>query len=176
MRQTMERVILLNNDYSYLNTISWKTAMRLISKSKVEMLKATNRILKSIEGKWEVVVPAVLRLIKLVRTVYKTRVPFSKKNVVRRDLFTCQYCGRKEKKMTVDHVVPESRGGKTDFENCVAACKKCNSTKGDKTPNEANMTLRKQPCQPTIMEFLILRMKALGIDEVLNYRPVKGGA
>jgi len=168
MRQTMERVILLNSDYSYLNTISWKTAMKLLFKGKVEMLKATNRILKSIEGKWTVVVPAVLRLIKLVRTVYKTRVPFSKRNVVQRDLFTCQYCGHKEKKMTIDHVVPISRGGKTTFENCVAACKPCNNTKGDRTPNEANMTLRKQPHQPTIMEFLTLRMKALGIDEVLR--------
>ena len=168
MRRTVERVILLNSDYSYLNTIGWKTAMKLLFKGKVEMLKATNKVLKSIEGKWEVVVPAVLRLIKLVRTVYKTRVPFSKRNVVQRDLFTCQYCGLKERKMTIDHVVPQSRGGKTDFEYCVAACKPCNNTKGDRTPNEANMALRKQPHQPTIMEFLTLRMKALGIDEVLR--------
>ena len=168
MRRTLERVILLNSDYSYLNTISWKTAMKLLYKGKVETLKATNKVLKSIEGRWKIVVPAVLRLIKLVRTVYKTRVPFSKRNVVQRDLFTCQYCGLKGKKMTIDHVVPQSRGGKTDFENCVAACKPCNNTKGDRTPNEVSMTLRKQPYQPTIMEFLTLKMKALGIDQVLR--------
>ena len=162
------RVILLNNDYSYLNTICWKTAMRLVAKGKAETIKATNKVLKSIEGKWEILVPAVLRLIKLVRTVYKTKVPFSKKNVIYRDLFTCQYCGKKDKKMTIDHVTPQSRGGKSTFENCVAACKSCNNKKEDRTPHEARMPLRKQPNQPTIMEFLTLRMKSLGIDDMLK--------
>jgi len=164
----MQRVILLNSDYSYLNTIGWKTAMRLLSKGKVETLKATDRVLKSIEGKWEIVMPAVLRLIKLVRTVYRTKVPYSKRNVIHRDLFRCQYCGIKDKKMTIDHVLPQSRGGKSTFENCVAACKPCNNSKGDRTPSEAKMKLRKQPSQPTIMEFLTLRMKALGVDALLK--------
>lgn len=164
----MQRVILLNSDYSYLNTISWKTAMRLMAKGKVEMLKATDKVLRSIEGKWEVIMPAVLRLIKLVRTVYKTRVPFSKRNVIHRDLYTCQYCGVMSRKMTIDHVVPQSKGGKSTFENCVAACRECNNSKGDRTPHEANMTLKKQPKQPTIMEFLTLRMKALGVDDLLK--------
>jgi len=164
----VERVILLNSDYSFLNTIHWKKAMRLLAKGKVEVLKATEKILKSSDRTWELYIPKVLRLIKLVRSVYRTRVPYSKKNVIYRDKFICQYCGIKEKKMTVDHVLPSSRGGKSNFENCVASCKPCNNKKNDRTPREANMVLRKQPFQPTIMEFITIKMKLMGIDKILE--------
>ena len=164
----MERVILLNSDYSFLNTINWKKAMRLLAKEKVEVLKATEKILRSSERTWELYIPKILRLIKLVRSVYRTRVPYSKKNIIYRDKFTCQYCGKKEKKMTIDHVLPSSKGGKSSFENCVASCKPCNNKKNDKTPREANMVLKRRPFQPTIMEFITIKMKLLGIDKILK--------
>jgi len=164
----VERVILLNSDYSFLNTINWKKAMRLLAKEKVEVLKATEKILRSSERTWELYIPKILRLIKLVRSVYRTRVPYSKKNIIYRDKFTCQYCGKKEKKMTIDHVLPSSKGGKSSFENCVASCKPCNNKKNDKTPREANMVLRRRPFQPTIMEFITIKMKLLGIDKILK--------
>ena len=164
----MERVILLNQDYSFLNTISWKKAMRLVVKGKVQVVKATTKVITSPEKTWEMLVPAVIRLISLVRSVYRTRVPFSKKNVLHRDNFTCQYCGIKMKKMTIDHVLPVSRGGKSTFENCVASCKPCNNVKNDKTPREAGMSLKRQPTQPTIMEFIRMKMEALGIDKMLK--------
>jgi len=164
----MERVILLNSDYSFLNTISWKKAMRLVAKGKVEVLHASDKILKSAENTWQILLPKVIRLIKLVRTIYRTRVPFSKRNVLHRDNFVCQYCGVKQNKMTIDHVIPKSKGGATNFENCVAACRPCNNTKGDRTPREAHMNLRKQPVQPTIMEFIQAKMKSMGIDETLR--------
>jgi len=164
----MNTVILLNSDYSYLNTIGWKKAMRLVAKGKVEVLHASDKILRNAEKTWKMLLPKVIRLIKLVRTVYRTRVPFSKRNVLHRDKFICQYCGIKSNKMTIDHVIPKSRGGKSTFENCVAACKPCNNKKNDRTPNEAHMPLRKQPFQPTIMEFIQMKMKALGVDKALK--------
>ncbi len=164
----MEKVILLNNDFSFLNMINWKKAMRLVAKGKVEVLQATTKVLRNIEKTWEIFVPKVLRLVKMVRSVYKTRVPFSKKNVFYRDLFTCQYCATKHGRMTIDHVLPVSRGGKSTFENCVCSCKPCNNRKNDRTPREARMFLAKQPIQPTIMEFINIKMKALKIDEVLK--------
>ncbi len=178
----MEKVIVLNSDYSFLNLVDWKTAMRLVCKKKVEVLKETTRILKDELKTWSIAVPLVIRLVKIVRTIYKTRVPFSKKNVFVRDDFTCQYCGEKfhgkTKKrindeserllLNIDHIIPTSKGGKSSFENCVSSCKTCNNKKGNKTPNEANMPLKRTPFQPTIMEFMVQKMKALGIDEILK--------
>ena len=113
-------------------------------------------------------VPKVLRLLKLVRAVYKQKVPFSRKNIMVRDDFVCQYCGITGERLTIDHVIPKSRGGKTNFENCVGACKTCNAKKANKTPREAKMFLKKQPYSPTIMEFLRMQMKKENIDTFLE--------
>ena len=84
-----------------------------------------------------------------------------------RDGFACVYCGDTEK-LTIDHVLPVSRGGKSTFENCVCACGDCNSRKSDKTPSEAKMFLKKQPYAPTISEFIRLRMEKFGIIDLLK--------
>jgi 5-methylcytosine-specific restriction endonuclease McrA len=104
---------------------------------------------------------------KIVRMVYKHRVPYTKKNVLVRDRHKCAYCGVKSKDLTIDHVLPRSRGGKTDFDNCVACCRKCNDKKGAKTPREAGLALRKRPFQPTISEFMRLKLQTSGIYEYL---------
>jgi alanyl-tRNA synthetase len=80
----------------------------------VEVLKKSAFIVHGAEKIKDFIVPHVLRLVKLIRAIYKSRVPFSKKNVFIRDNFTCQYCGSHEV-LTIDHVMPVSRGGKTDF-------------------------------------------------------------
>lgn len=163
----MERVVLLNSDYSFLNVIDWKRALCLLAKGKVEIVALTDKIIKAFDGAWEIIIPKVVRLVKLVRSVYKSKVPFTKKNVFIRDRYTCQYCGSHED-LTIDHVVPSSRGGKTDFENCVTSCKKCNNRKDNKTPKEAKMSLARSPYQPTIMEFIQLRIRTLGVDDLLK--------
>ncbi len=164
----MQRVILLNSDYTFLNIISWKKAMCLLAKGKVEILKATDKIIRNIERTWEINIPRVLRLVNLVRRIYKTRVPFSKKNVIYRDRFICQYCGLKDSKLTIDHVIPKCKGGKSTFDNCVASCKSCNNFKNDKTLSEMKMSLSRRPFQPTIMEFINIKMKILGVDKILK--------
>lgn len=165
----MERIILLNANFTYLSTITWKQAIKLMVKGKVEVLKETKKIIRSTGNVIDhIVIPKILRLVKLIRTVFKNKVPFSKRNVFVRDNFRCQYCGTFEGKMTVDHVIPTSRNGRSTFDNCVTSCKKCNNKKDNRTPAEARMFLHKQPYTPTIMEFIIIKMKNMGIDKVLD--------
>lgn len=80
----------------------------------------------------------------------RTKIAFSRKNLIRRDNHTCQYCGSvtSDSKMTIDHVVPKSKGGTSAWTNCVAACLPCNFRKGNKTPEDANMLLRMRPYEP----------------------------
>ena len=163
----MNHCILLNADYSFLNVVNWRRAMCLIAKGKVQVVKQSERIIRTAEG-FAIKVPAVMRLIKLIRTLFVNRVPFSKKNVLVRDSFKCAYCGAEREKLTIDHIIPKSKGGIADFENCVASCKPCNNKKGDRTPREANMFLKVKVYQPTISEFLRLKVKKLGINDVLR--------
>jgi 5-methylcytosine-specific restriction endonuclease McrA len=164
----MDRCIILNGDYTYLNVVGWQQAIRLLFKEGIEVLKYSDRIVRSAGG--EIFrVPLVMRLIKVIRMIYRNRVPYKRSNVFVRDGFQCMYCGARGRvKLNIDHVIPLSRGGKTNFENCVSACEKCNNKKGDKTPKEANMYLRRQPYVPTISEFLRLKMKYLKLDKVLK--------
>jgi 5-methylcytosine-specific restriction endonuclease McrA len=162
----MTTCIVLNADYTFLNVISIKKAMTLLSKGKADVLKYGKDKIKTTMG--AIRVPLVLRLIKLIRTIYKARVPFSKKNVMVRDHFKCAYCGKEGVRLTIDHIVPKARGGKSTFENCVASCKPCNTKKGHKSCAEARMYPSTRAIQPTIMQFLQMKMKSLGIDKVLS--------
>lgn len=165
----MERCIVLNGDYSYLNVVSWKKAVCLMIKGKTEVLKWSDREIRNCEGDVVMKVPLVMRLIKVIRMIYKNKVPYSKRNIFVRDNFTCVYCGKRgNHKLTIDHVVPRSRGGKSDFDNCVACCRPCNLAKGHKTPNEARMFMKKRPYTPTIYEFIRLKMKHYKIDDFLK--------
>ena len=163
----MTQCVLLNADYTFLNMVDWKRAMCLMVKGKVKVLKYSEKIIRIAEGA-VIKVPAVMRLIKLIRTLYRTRVPFSKKNIFVRDGFRCVYCGAENVRLTIDHILPKSRGGKTDFENCVSSCKPCNNNKGSRTPREAGFFLKVRPYQPTISEFLRLKVKKLGINDTLK--------
>jgi len=163
----MNQCILLNADYTYLNVVDWKRAMCLMIKGKVQVIKHSKRIVRTAEG-IIIKVPAVMKLIKLIRALYVNRVPFSKKNVLVRDGFKCAYCGAERQRLTIDHIIPKSKGGKANFENCVSSCKPCNNKKGDRTPREAQMYLKVKAYQPTISEFLRLKVKKLGINDILR--------
>ena len=133
----------LNFDYQFLCYIKWKKAKRKLALGAAETLKVTET------GKI-----LAIRLLKLVRKAFGSSVKYSKRNVHARDSYTCQYCGSKG--TTIDHVIPKSRGGRSDcFENTVSCCKPCNAKKGDKLPSEVGMYLRKKPVKPTIAEFFL---------------------
>jgi len=163
----MTQCVLLNADYTFLNLVNWKRAVCLMAKGKVEVVKDSPRIIRNGSGV-ELKVPAVMRLIKLIRTIYRSSVTFTKRNVLIRDRFKCAYCGARREKLSIDHIIPKSRGGKMTFENCVAACKPCNLKKGGRTPSEARMYLKVRPYQPTISEFLRLKFENLGIHDILR--------
>jgi len=162
----MSQCILLNADYTFLNLVNWKRAICLMANGKAEVVKDSRATVRSSSG-ITLRVPAVLRLIKLIRTIYRAGVAFTKRNVLVRDGFRCAYCGSPRDRLSIDHIIPRSRGGKTTFENCVAACKCCNLRKGGRTPSEAGMYLRVKAFQPTISEFLRLKFKHLGLHEIL---------
>ncbi|MFW9871748.1 MAG: HNH endonuclease [Candidatus Thorarchaeota archaeon] len=162
----MTRCIVLNGDYTYLNTVSWRRAILLVMKGKSEVLKYTNKCLNCAGGK-QIKIPLIIKLIKVIRMIYKNKVPFSKRNVMVRDGYKCMYCGS-NKHLTIDHIIPRAKGGKSSFENCATACKPCNNKKGSRLPSEAQMYLRRQAYAPTISEFLRLKMKKLGADKYLK--------
>lgn len=163
----MTHCVLLNADYSFINVVGWKRAMRLIAKGKVQVISYSERIIRGAEGA-VFKAPAVMRLVKLIRTIYRSRIPFSKRNVLIRDNFRCAYCGTFDKHLTLDHIIPKSRGGRSTFENCVASCRACNHRKGCRTPSEVRMFLKTKPYQPTISEFLKMKFKRLGLEEILR--------
>ena len=93
--------------------------------------------------------PSVIVLKNLVK--YRiTTTHCTRENIMTRDKYTCQYCGARplKKELTLDHVIPKSRGGGNTWENLVSACKKCNQKKGNKTPKEARMFPMNEPCKP----------------------------
>lgn len=162
----MTRTIVLNGDYTFLNMVSWRRGLILVLKGKSEVLKYTDQVLHCSDGS-EIPIPLVIRLIKVIRMIYKNRVPYSKRNILVRDNYRCAYCGSTHE-LTIDHMIPTSRGGKSTFENCVTSCRSCNNRKNDKTPNEAKMFLKIKPYAPTISEFFRIKMKSLGVDKFLK--------
>jgi len=160
------QVIILNSDYTYLNMVSWQKAFKIMVKGKATVVKYSNEVIKIAEN-LTMKIPAVMRLMKIVRVIYKNRVPFSKRNVMVRDGFKCAYCGTEGVRFTIDHVKPKSKGGKSTFENCVTSCKPYKLKKGNKLCSEIKMYPKVNLTSPTISEFLMLKMKSLGIDKVI---------
>lgn len=156
----MEQVVVLNADNTFLNTIHWQKAVKLVWLEKVEVVKNSCKKILTASG-LEYTLPKVIRLIEFVGDVVKKRVAYSKGNLFVRDSNRCQYCGKKLDMPTIDHIVPKSRGGKSNFKNCVTCCTDCNQTKGNRTPEEANMRLIRHPQEPTIAYYISLTIDKL---------------
>ncbi len=97
--------------------------------------------------------PSVIRLNSYVRVPYR-KILLTRKNILKRDGHKCAYCGRGDVTLTIDHIIPKSRGGEDTWENLAAACTKCNNLKGDRSINEANMQLRIKPYTPNHILFI----------------------
>ena len=139
-------VLLLNASYEVIGTISWQRAVTLGFLGKVEVVEIYDAQVKGVNVSIDL--PSVVRLRKYARQERKAR--FSRTSVYRRDGYECQYCGNgfDGSDLTLDHVNPRSKGGKTDWTNIVAACRPCNARKADRTPEQAKMKLRSQPARP----------------------------
>lgn len=139
------QVLILNTTYEPLAVVPLKRAMRLLTTRKAEVIETGATLLRSAHG--QIAMPLVVRLLNYVRTRRLRRPQVSRALVLVRDGETCQYCGCQPGRaaLTLDHVVPRAQGGVTSWENVVAACRACNATKADRTPEQAGMTLRSTP-------------------------------
>jgi 5-methylcytosine-specific restriction endonuclease McrA len=138
----MGKVLVLNASYEPLNITSWRRAIVLLLKGKAEQVEHNGRVVYH-----NIPLPTVIRLRHYVKVPYK-EIPLTRKNILHRDSHSCQYCGYTGDDLTLDHVVPRSRGGGEHWENMVTACVRCNIKKGNRTPKEANMPLRQVPRRP----------------------------
>ena len=141
----MDKVLVLNADYTPINVTSQQRGFNLVYKGKAEVLKSSdNSIYASYEN---FVRPLIIRLLKYVK--YKVRnIRVNRTRIFRRDNEECVYCGS-TKQLTLDHVIPRSRGGSNSWDNLVTCCHNCNVRKANKTPQEANMFMTKKPYEPS---------------------------
>ncbi|MCK6626080.1 MAG: HNH endonuclease [Anaerolineae bacterium] len=144
----MGDVLVLNATYEPLSVVSVKRAVVLLLKEKAELIEAAEAKLRS--ENYSLPRPLVIRLVYFVKIPHRITLPVTRRGVLARDHYTCQYCGAMpaRKDLTMDHVLPRSRGGKTTWENVVTACDRCNGRKGSRTPLEANMNLLNAPKRP----------------------------
>lgn len=170
---SLEAVIVVNSGYEFLGLVSWQRAMSMVFTGKVEVVKESDRIIQTVTRTFRV--PAVIRLLKFIRRIYRREVPFSRKNVLVRDEYTCQYCGGEHTSgdLTIDHIIPKVQGGSNEWTNVVTCCRSCNMKKGGRTPRQAGMQLIRKPFKPTIMEFLNLYLKrrfGMELSEILQFQ------
>jgi 5-methylcytosine-specific restriction endonuclease McrA len=138
-------VLVLNQSYEPLNLCRVRRAIVLVFCGKAEVLENSRGELHSVAQIFPI--PSVIHLVYMVtRPRYHRKL--TKFEVFNRDHYTCQYCGRKAKELTLDHVIPRRWGGEHSWENVVSACKLCNRHKGGRTPGEAGMKLLHQPRPP----------------------------
>jgi 5-methylcytosine-specific restriction endonuclease McrA len=140
-------VLVLNATYEPINVCSVRRAAVLLLKSKAELVEHASWALRS--ERMSMSRPLVIRLVSYVRIPRDAhRRKITRRAVFARDRWECQYCGARSN-LTVDHVVPRSRGGDSSWENIVASCAPCNRRKGDRLPRQVGMKLQRLPATPS---------------------------
>jgi len=142
----MEKVLVLNADYSPLNVTTLIRGFNLVHKGKAEVLKSGETPIQA--GTLTFVRPLIIRLLNYVKYRVKN-LKVNRSRIYKRDGYKCVYCGN-HKNLTIDHVLPKSRGGTNRWTNLVTCCSNCNRKKGDRTPYEANMSLQTKPYEPSL--------------------------
>ena len=144
----MQKVLVLNFDYSPLNVTSLQRGFTLVVNGKAEIIKSDENPISTFTKTY--VRPLIIRLLKYIN--YRSKgIRVNRYRVFKRDNNECVYCGSK-KDLTIDHVIPRSKGGKNTWDNLVTCCSKCNLKKSDRTPEEAHMPLRKKPHKPNFVD------------------------
>ena len=145
------RVLVLNLDYSPISICNVQRAFLLLYLEKAQLMSEVQDLfLRTVDKSFPM--PAVIKLNKYVNIPYKS-VELTRQNIFKRDNFECQYCGT-EHNLTLDHVVPSSKGGKSTWNNLITACKTCNAKKGDFSPQEAGLDLNSKPYKPSYIMFI----------------------
>jgi 5-methylcytosine-specific restriction endonuclease McrA len=158
------RTLLLDNAYMPVRIVAWEKAMILFLTGRAEVIEEySNFNIRSPRETFKL--PKILRLFN--RNKYRTEVKFNRHNVFYRDKYICQYCGGKflQKDLTLDHVIPRSKGGKTSWENVVSCCGTCNHKKGNKLPEEFHLKLKSVPKKPRWTPKMSIKVKKDDPDE-----------
>jgi 5-methylcytosine-specific restriction endonuclease McrA len=148
----MGRALVLNASYEPLCVVPARRAVVLVLADKADVVHDTGTAFHS--QRLSVPVPSVVRLRYYVRVPYQRATALSRRAVFHRDGHTCQYCGGSAD--SIDHVVPRSRGGSHVWENVVAACRRCNASKGDLLLSETAMKLRTRPRAPRELSWVMV--------------------
>lgn len=157
----MDAVLVLNQDYNPLTICSAERAFLLLYLDKADLLsQIKEKALRSVSTAYPY--PSVIKVKKYISIPYKG-VILTRHNIFKRDAYICQYCGA-NKDLTLDHLIPKSKGGKSTWTNLVTACKTCNSRKGDYNPEDVGMVLLRKPIRPSYVMFIRSTAKTIRED------------
>jgi 5-methylcytosine-specific restriction endonuclease McrA len=152
----MIAVLLLNTTYEPMHVVSLRRAVALVLQDKAHLVEISERSVRS--PSLALPEPSVIRLRGRAPVARQRVLPLSRSAVLARDAYTCQYCGLTlpAGRLTIDHVLPQSRGGGWSWTNLVAACPACNAAKANRTPEEAGMALLRPPGKPIGVQAALL--------------------
>jgi 5-methylcytosine-specific restriction endonuclease McrA len=162
-------VLVLNSDYEPLNVCNMRRALVMVYLGKADVLHAHDDYVvarPAVSGSpWDPTthrpIDPATRAPSVVKLRHHVKRPLpelklTRRTVFARDEFTCQYCGAIGKDMTIDHVVPRRHGGRTEWDNVVCSCRRCNMKKSDKFLHQTGMKLMKQPRRPRYIPYISL--------------------
>ena len=138
-------VLILNQNYEPLNVSQVRRAIVLILSGKAEVIENNSSVIRS--PSFSMISPSVVRLAHMVKRPCP-QAKLTRRRVFIRDRYTCQYCGKQTRELTLDHVIPRHMDGEHSWDNIVSACKACNQRKAGRTPKEAGMKLLRKPFHP----------------------------
>jgi len=140
-----EPVLVLNANYEPLNVCTTRRAINLVLTGKASLVLNGRGVIRTVSHNYPR--PSIIRLYRMIKRP-RLHVRLTKREILRRDDFTCQYCGKRSLYLTVDHVIPRRLGGSHSWDNLVAACPPCNHRKGGRTIEQAGMHLLRAPSMP----------------------------
>lgn len=146
----MKQSLVLNVACFPVGIVSWQSAITRICKGSAQAIEEYDEVVRS--PRTSMYIPSIIMMNAYYVPDLTNVVPFNRENIYRRDNGTCMYCGKKVSlsTFTFEHIIPQSRGGKTEWMNIVVACLRCNARKGSRTPKEAHMKLIRPPYVPKL--------------------------
>ncbi len=146
----MKKTLLLSPHFEVMRFIGFRDLIKYLCKGKIEVVSSWNEELYFMGE--DIKYPSIVKFTNLTkRNYYNNRNDFSRKTLIKRDKSVCQYCSKKliNKEITIDHLIPKSKGGANNYFNCVVSCMPCNNFKANRTPEEAGMKLIRKPYHPS---------------------------
>jgi len=147
-----KKVLVLSQSYEPLTITNWRKAFLLVYTEKAELVDVYEEYLTAINARYKM--PSIIRLKSRPKFNPYRKVELNRKNLFKRDDNKCQYCGSSAD-LTIDHIIPKSKGGSSTWENLVTACTQCNNKKDNKSPAEVGMYLRSEPRRPHHIQFMM---------------------